>query len=238
MSGQKGAKADWVYEFEIVYKVGASNIIEDALCLCHVDKEMWAIKTLLARHCKDRWRVKKDLVLTKIVEILINQIHSHAMIVYSRAGSPWVPKFLHEFHTFSHGKHLGIFKEPIQEWQHWFLDWHEGNNNRVCSASNIIVDALSWWHVDKEMWAIKTLLARHCKDRWRVKKDLVLTKIVEILIIQIHSHAMIVYSRAGSPWVPKFLHEFHTFPTGNIWVFLKNLYKNGNIDFLIGWREQ
>jgi len=103
-------------------------------------------------------------------------------------------------------------------------------------ASNIIEDALSRWHVDKEMWAIKTLLARHCRDPWRVKEDLVLTKIVEILIIQIHSHAMIVYSRAGSPWVPKFLHEFHAFPTGNIWVFLKNLYKNGNIDFLIGMK--
>lgn len=52
------------------------------------------------------------------------------------------------------------------------------------------------------------------------KIDLVLTKIVEILkTIRIHIHAMIVYSRAISLWIPKFLHEFHTSPTGNIWVF-------------------
>jgi len=110
------------YEFDIVYKVGASNKVVDALSRRDEDKELQGISRPFWKDItKINEEVQKDPALAKIREELKDNLDSHPQytlecdILYFRgrlvllASSLWIPKLLQEFQTSLMGGHSGIY---------------------------------------------------------------------------------------------------------------------------------
>lgn len=111
------------YEFEIVYKAGASNKVADALSRRDEDKELQGIS-------RPFWQdiavveeeIQKDPVLSKISRELKEDPNSHSQFTLEQdrlyykgisvlsASSVWIPKLLQEFHASPIGGHSGIYR--------------------------------------------------------------------------------------------------------------------------------
>nr|KYP58323.1 Retrotransposable element Tf2 [Cajanus cajan] len=111
------------YDFDIVYKVGASNKVADALSRLHENPELQAITRPFWQDITEiDEEVRKDSDLEKIRTALLHdpnsyqyytlehgRLHHKGRLVLS-ATSSWIPKLLHEFHTSPTGGHSGIYR--------------------------------------------------------------------------------------------------------------------------------
>ena len=127
------------YEFDIVYKLGASNKVADALSRRLEEEEDGGVEINVLS--KPYWRDvelveaenQQDPTLRKIMEELRSNPESHGnytlengrlhykgRIVLSSSSS-WIPKLLQEYHTTPMGGHSGIFRtyRRIAQSLHW-----------------------------------------------------------------------------------------------------------------------
>ncbi|KAK7286582.1 hypothetical protein RJT34_21675 [Clitoria ternatea] len=111
------------YEFEIVYKVRASNKVADALSRIEEDKELqgisrpfWQDITSIDEEVhndgdlkKIRTALQQDPNSHQHYTLEHDRLHYKGRLVLS-ATSSWIPKLLHEFHTSPTGGHSGIYR--------------------------------------------------------------------------------------------------------------------------------
>ncbi|KAK7247608.1 hypothetical protein RIF29_42494 [Crotalaria pallida] len=111
------------YEFDIVYKVGSTNKVADALSRKEEDRELQAISRPIWQDIDiiDE-EVRKDPVLEKIREDLVKDANSHPY--YTLEGdklyykgrlvlsstSTWISKLFQEFHSTPTGGHSGVYR--------------------------------------------------------------------------------------------------------------------------------
>lgn len=111
------------YEFDIIYKVGASNKVADALSRREEDLELSMISRPYWQEISEiDEEVRKDAMLSKVTAELQQKADSHpnytlenerlyykGRLVLS-ASLVWIPKLLEEFHASPIGGHSGIYR--------------------------------------------------------------------------------------------------------------------------------
>lgn len=111
------------YEFDIVYKVGASNKVADALSRKEEDKELQGISRPFWQDISSiDEEVMADPVLVKIIKELEGNPDSHPQYTLENgrlhyrgrlvlaANSTWIPRLMQEFHSSPTGGHSGVYR--------------------------------------------------------------------------------------------------------------------------------